>query len=211
MSRAVVIFARLPELEAAAKRLPVQTATPLFRAVTASWLRAAAASGATPLVACTRDARVRFDTIAPEIGRLYIDQRGASFGERLASAADAAFALRFSEVLVTGIDAPLLPDVSAVFDELANARAVVGAARDGGINFIALRAPERELLSSIAARQRDVLARCRAYFETLVVMPASPDIDTVADLAEPLVYSSIALPVIPARPLRRHTTRPPPA
>src|SRR2546430_8868515 len=138
MSRAVVIFARPPELEAAAKGLPLRYAR-LFEQTVAAWLRAATAAGATPVIACA--ARARFHAIAPEVARLYVDQRGATFGERLASAAEAVFALDFDEVVMTGIDAPL-PRVADVFAALGRARAVIEPARDGGINLIALRAPD---------------------------------------------------------------------
>jgi hypothetical protein len=80
--------------------------------------------------------------------------------------------------------------------------------RDGGINLIALRAPERELLSSIEPRQRDVLARCRAYFgEALAVLEVSSDIDSLAVDRWPL--AEVAMAVLPPR-FHDHVTRPPP-
>ena len=174
MSRAIVIFARAPEVEASVKGLPARFAA-LFQRTVAAWLRE---PGAVPIIACARDARARFDAILPGVRRLYIEQHGATFGERLASTAEAAFELGFDEVAIAGIDAPPTADV---FAALAGARAVVVPARDGGINLIALRAPERELLASIEPRQRDVLARCRAYFgDGLVVLDASSDIDSLA-------------------------------
>jgi glycosyltransferase A (GT-A) superfamily protein (DUF2064 family) len=207
MSRAIVIFARAPEVEAAVKGLPARFAR-LFHRTTAAWLRAATFCDATPVIACAPYARARFDAILPEVHRLYVDQRGAAFGERLASSAEAAFALGFDEVLITGIDAPVA-HASDVFAALGRARAVVEPARDGGINLIALRAPERELLSSIQPRQRDVLQRCRAYFDSLIVLEVSSDIDSFA--VDRLPLTEVALPVVSARPIYRHTTRPPPA
>ena len=78
---------------------------------------------------------------------------------------------------LTGIDAPAT-SAAAVFDALGGARAVVAPARDGGINLIALRAPERALLSTIRPRGRDVFERCAAYFgEALAVLDVASDID----------------------------------
>ena len=203
MSRAVVIFARAPEEEAAVKGLPVRFAA-LFDRNVAAWLRATVEAGATPVISCAASAR--FDAIAPPIARLYIEQSGATFGERLASTAEAAFALGFAEVLISGIDV-LPPDIGAVFKALAHADAVVQPADDGGINLIALHAPERALLSTIQPRQRDVLQRCRAYFESLTVLDGAPDVDSLAvgcwQLAE------VTVPVLAPR-LHDRFTRPPP-
>ncbi|MEK6374499.1 MAG: DUF2064 domain-containing protein [Acidobacteriota bacterium] len=206
MSRAIVIFARAPEVEAAVKGLPVRFAS-LFHHIASAWLRTAPRVDATPIIACASDARARFDAILPEVNRLYIDQSGTTFGERLALTAEAAFALGFDEVVITGIDAPL-PNAD-VFAALAHARAVVVPARDGGINLIALRAPERELLSTIEPRQRDVLQRCRAYFGSLIVLEVSSDIDSFA--VDGLPLADVPMAVVALRPNRGHTIRPPPA
>ncbi|HLJ73659.1 MAG TPA: hypothetical protein VKU62_03670, partial [Thermoanaerobaculia bacterium] len=70
MRRALVIFARSPEREAVAKRLPLHRAAALFRANLAAWTRAARAAKADVL---------------------RIEQHGETFGERLANTADDAF------------------------------------------------------------------------------------------------------------------------
>jgi glycosyltransferase A (GT-A) superfamily protein (DUF2064 family) len=206
MSRAIVIFARAPEVEAAVKGLPARFAR-VFHRTTAAWLRAASFCEATPVIACAPHARARFDAILSEVDRLYVDQRGASFGERLASSAEAAFALGFDEVLITGIDAPVTR-ASDVFAALRHARAVVEPAQDGGINLIALHAPERALLSALQPRQRDVLERCRAYFDSLVVLDVSSDIDSYAVDRLPVAEMSPGVPFL--RPQRQKTIRPPP-
>ena len=202
MSRAVVIFARAPEVEASVKGLPLPFAR-LFDRNIAAWLRAASAAGATPVISCAAPAR--FDAIAPEIARLYIAQEGATFGQRLASTAEAAFALGFDEVLISGID--VAPNIAGVFDGLAFADAVVQPADDGGINLIALRAPERALLASIRPRQRDVLERCRAYFDSLLVLDAAPDVDSMTVGGWPL--ADVVATVLPPR-ARDLIIRPPP-
>jgi glycosyltransferase A (GT-A) superfamily protein (DUF2064 family) len=205
MSRAIVIFARAPEMETAAKGLPARFAS-LFHRITAEWLRAAALMDATPIIACAANARARFDAILPDISRLYIEQRGTTFGQRLASTSEAAFELGFDQVAITAIDAPL--PTSDVFGPLAYARAVVVPACDGGINLIALRAPERQLLWAMAPRQRDVLQRCRAYFDSLIVLEVSSDIDSFTVDCWPL--AEMPAEVVLPRHHRRHVTRPPP-
>jgi len=210
MARAIVIFARPPEFEAAVKGLPLRFVH-LFEHITAAWLRAATFANATPVIACAPDVRARFDDILPAVKRLYVDQRGPTFGERLASSAEAAFALGFDEVLITGIDAHLEHHASDIFAALAHARAVVEPAKDGGINLIALHAPERELLSTIQQRQSDVLERCRAYFrDSLIVLKESSDIDSYEELARPRFIETAPRVASPRRH-GRHTTRPPPA
>ena len=207
MSRAVVIFARAPEVEAAVKGLPNAFAA-LFDRNAAAWLRDASAAGATSVISCAPSARVRFDAIAPSVPRHYIDQSGATFGERLALTAEAAFALGFDEVLITGID--VLPRrVNEVFAALRFARAVIEPSDDGGINLIALHAPERELLSTIRPRQRDVVARCRAYFSSLVVLDGGSDVDSLSVERWPVAEVPFGVDLPPSR--QRHFTRPPPA
>lgn len=185
-SSAIVLFARTPEAEAASKRLRVSRTAPLFAAVAASWLRAAARIGATPIVACSAADRERLAAIAPDVARLWIEQRGHSFGDRLAGAADAAFTLGFGSVVITGIDAPppadhVLADALATL-ERGDIDAAIAPARDGGINLIGLAAPAAELLRSISPRQGDVARRCAAAFERVLMLDVATDIDAAADL-----------------------------
>ncbi|HVR39448.1 MAG TPA: hypothetical protein VMU84_10155, partial [Thermoanaerobaculia bacterium] len=112
--RAIVIFARSPQREALAKGLRVETAAPLFRSFTAMWLRAAQHAGAQPIVACD-DGALR--DIAPDVDRMHIAQRGATFGERAANAAADAFARGFTHVLLAAIDAPPA-EIGEAFDAL---------------------------------------------------------------------------------------------
>jgi glycosyltransferase A (GT-A) superfamily protein (DUF2064 family) len=174
-SRAIVLFARTPAAEAAAKRL--NRAVPLFRELTASWIRSAPANDAALVIAC--DAPLA--RIASDVDRIWIRQRGASFGERLANAADDAFALGFDEVLVAGIDAPP-HDVAKAFAALQHAEAAIAPSPDGGVNLIALKHPARALLESLRPRQRDVAARCIAAFESVAVLTTTTDIDSIASI-----------------------------
>jgi len=160
MSRAIVIFARTPEQEAAAKRLPIQRAAALFRSLLNAWARAA-------------------KHVNAEV--LRIEQTGDTFGERLANSADAAFALGFDAIVLTGIDVAPPLNLESAFQSLEAGRSVIAPARDGGVNLIGLCAPERELLSTFTIRDRHLAKRCRAYFRTLDELPLSSDIDTLAD------------------------------
>jgi glycosyltransferase A (GT-A) superfamily protein (DUF2064 family) len=180
-SRALVIFARSPEEEAAAKGLRADVAVPLFRAVIAAWLRAAEAAGAVPVIAA-RSAKP-FARVAPGVARVHVAQRGGSFGERLANAAGDVRALGFEEIVFTGIDVPPPDDTAQLFDALGSVDAVIAPARDGGINAIAFRGDASPLLAEMAPRAHDLVARCRLFFGSLLVLDTASDIDSVADLA----------------------------
>jgi glycosyltransferase A (GT-A) superfamily protein (DUF2064 family) len=175
--RAVLIFARTPETEAAAKGLPVERAAPLFRTLLDSWLNAASACDATAIVASP----TRLDVDA-----LYIAQRGASFGERLAHSCDDAWKLGFDSILIAGIDAPPPRSLDQAFAVLDRGRAdvVVAPARDGGLNLIGLRSPAFEFLSTIRLRERHLLQRCRDFFPSIFILPIVSDIDSLDDIAD---------------------------
>ena len=173
--RAVVLFARSPEREAAAKRMP--SAAPLFRAVIAAWLRAAHAHGAMPLIACEPRDRGSLGKIAPRIERAWIEQQPVAFGTRVADAASAAFALGFSSIVLAAIDAPPA-DLESAFDALERGSAVIAPARDGGVNFIGLKSPNRPLLEQLAPHRRDLVALCREHLRDVVVLETTTDVDS---------------------------------
>lgn len=155
MRRALVIFARSPEREAAVKRLPLHRAAALFRSNLAAWTRAARAANADVL---------------------QIRQRGDTFGERLANTADDAFALGYDAIVITGIDVPAC-DLEEAFRSLP----AIAPARDGGVNLIGLCASARDLLLTFRVRDPRVADRCRSYFANLHELPAARDIDTIHD------------------------------
>lgn len=165
----LLLFARSPEREAAAKRMP--GAAPLFRAVIAAWLDAAQRHGAAAVIACEAEDRAALARIAPHVPRLWIEQRGRTFGERVVHAAGEAFA-SFSSVVIAAIDAPPPPQLGAAFDALVNGSAVVGPARDGGVNFIGLTSFDESLLRNLT------LARCRERCPRLLVLRAVTDLDS---------------------------------
>jgi len=174
--RAVLIFARSPEAEAAAKHLPIEKAARLFRSLLDSWLDAARACGATPIIASS--------TPLP-VDALYIAQRGTTFGERLANSSSDAWNLGIDSLLIAGIDAPPPPHLDQAFAALENGSvdAVVAPAHDGGLNLIGLRSPSFEFLSTIRLRERDLLRRCRGFFPSILILPAVSDVDSLEDVA----------------------------
>jgi len=169
MRRSIVLFARSPEREASAKRM--RFAAPLFRALIASWLDAARRHHATPVIACAADDRDALASIAPEIEREWIEQRGDSFGERVAHATDETFKRGFDAVLVAAIDAPP-HDLAAAFASLERGIPVISPSRDGGINFIGLVQPEPELLARLELHRRDLVHVCKRHFRNAGVPPA---------------------------------------
>lgn len=172
--QAIVLFARSPEREAAAKR--IVGAAPLFRSVVAAWLEAAHAHGAMPLIACAAEDREALAAIAPHVARGWIEQGRAAFGERVCSATAEAFALGFSSVIVAAIDAPPPSRLGEALATLAAGVPVVGPARDGGINFIGLTTPDRALLGHLTAR------RCRALLPNAIVFETTTDVDSRTSL-----------------------------
>ena len=171
---AVVLFARSPEREAAAKR--IAGAAPLFRKVIAAWLREAEAAGARPVIACEARDRAALAAIAPEVAREWIEQPRASFGERVFSATTEAFGRGFERVVLAAIDAPPLR-LREALDVLASGVPVVGPARDGGINFIGVLNADYALLSNLT------VARCLEALPDAVVFEAATDVDSTASLA----------------------------
>lgn len=174
-SRAVVLFARTPEAEVAAKHLPLQRVA-LFEKLIGAWLSAAEESGATPVIACAVPDRERFDRISPHVPREYVNQIGRSFGERLANTARMCRA--FSAVAIVGIDTKVV-DLERVFEAVESNDAVIAPACDGGINLIAYRDPPLELLRSFAIGDASIAARCIAYFPSVQVLAASHDFDAL--------------------------------
>jgi|GEM_PF-6745286 len=171
--RAVVLFARSPWREAAAKGLRGETAA-IFRKLIAAWMHAAVAAGAQVIVACEDADRGGLSSIARNVDRLTLTQRGESFGERLANAADDAFAHGYEQVIVAGIDAPP-PDLDRVFRLLDQHKVVAAPSTDGGVNLIGLSAPAHDLLASI-----EVGVRCSDAFP--LILDRVTDIDSPEDL-----------------------------
>ncbi len=174
--RAVVLFARSPWREAAAKGLRGETAV-LFRRLIAAWMHAAVAAGAQVIVSCEEHDRDDLSRISRSLDRITLDQRGDAFGERLANAAGDAFALGYEQVIVAGIDAPP-PDLDRVFALLDEREIVAAPATDGGVNLIGLSTPALSLLASI-----EIGRRCIDIFAGAAILDCVTDIDSPHDLA----------------------------
>lgn len=210
---AVVLFARSPEREAAAKRM--RSGAPLFRAVVAAWLRAAQRHGAMPLIACAREDRDALAAIAPEVERGWIEQHGLSFGTRVANAAEDAFARGHAAVILAAIDAPP-HDLGSAFAALARGTAVVAPASDGGVNYLGITGVDRALLENLTTQ------RCREHFAELLVLETTTDLDSSRALVtarRERAWRGLLAPIVriahaPAHPLRgiarSNTARPPP-
>lgn len=121
---------------------------------------------------------------------LWLEQRGADLGERLAGVVELAFAEGFGPVLLVGADSPTLPPdfIVAALEGLAGGRADValGATSDGGYYAVGLRAPAPGLFDSVE------WSTPRAYAQTarnaarlglrLLELPLWYDVDTPGDL-----------------------------
>lgn len=173
---AILLFARSPEREACAKGM--RFAAPLFQALVAQWLAAAERHDATAVIACATEDREALASIAPEIAREWIEQRGSAFGERVARTAAEAFARGFDAVMIAAIDAPP-HDLGKAFRRLAEGTPVISPSRDGGINFIGLVRPEPELLAQLEIDCRDLVA----LFEDFHVVRGTIDLDDARALA----------------------------
>ena len=206
MHPAILLFARSPEREASAKRM--RFAAPLFRALVATWLDAAQRHGATPVIACAEEDREALASIAPHIEREWIEQRGTTFGERVARAADEAFA-RFDAVLIAAIDAPP-HHLGEALRKLAEGTPVLSPSRDGGINFIGLVRPEPELLAQLRCGRRDA-ARPAAGTAAFHIIRSTIDLDNEAALAiarTDRAWRSLLTPPLPAHPRTRGPENP---
>jgi len=180
MRTAIVLFARSPEREAAEKRM--RFAAPLFRALVASWLDAARRHGATPVVACAAADRDALASIAPDIEREWLEQRGATFGERAARASVDAFARGFDAIVLAAIDAPPR-DLGEIFASLERGVPAISPSRDGGINCIALLAPEPDLLVQFTPRRRDLVQLCARHLAQVAIVRGTIDVDDERALA----------------------------
>jgi len=208
MRTAIVLFARSPEREAAEKRM--RFAAPLFRALVASWLDAARCHGATPVVACAAADRDALASIAPDIEREWIEQRGATFGERAARASADAFARGFDAIVLAAIDAPPR-DLREIFASLERGIPAISPSRDGGINCIGLVAPEAELLAQFTPRRRDLVQLCRRYFARLAIVAGTIDVDNERALAiakRDRAWRAFLSQTPPAQPRNRATAQP---
>ena len=179
-SSAILLFARSPEAEAAAKRL--NGGERLFEAIAGAWIGVARECGVAVILACSPEHRASFRRLTGIDA--FVDQSGSLFGERLAAAARGAFSLQFDHLLITGIDAPP-PDAAALDAALSavedgRAAAVAAPSTDGGINFLVVTPLDVSLLETFTPRDSGLIARCRRHFRgrVLIETAALPDLDS---------------------------------
>lgn len=174
--RAVLLFARSPAAEAAAKRL--RDAAPLF-ALTLRRIRTAAAEAGAELVVVGDGWWQR------PPGVRCLPQRGREFGERLANAFADVRALGFDRVVSAGIDSPGIGarHFEAAFAALDVAPMALGPADDGGTYLIACSREAEACLAGVRWLRPTVLAELRALCpDAVVLVETLTDVDRGDDL-----------------------------
>jgi hypothetical protein len=186
LRRLVLVFARTPRDEAAAKPLGGRAqAERLHRALLDRALGAAVATGFHTRLVTAGDAPEAPDAVE------VVPQRGGSFGERLEHAVGDAFAAGWRQVVVIGADAPRL-DAERIREAFARltagdeARAVIGPARDGGYYLLGLTRHDASLFRAIPFCTRGTFAAtlealAAARFAVCTLLPLD-DVDTIDDL-----------------------------
>jgi hypothetical protein len=208
----VLLFARAPECEARAKKLP--GAAPVFRLSLQRLRCAAAAAGAELVVAgeCWSGRRT-------PPGTPLLPQRGGAFGERLSNAFADVFALGYSHVVSVGIDTPGLraAHLAEAFAALVCSPAVLGPSPDGGVYLIGLAGPPPAAFPAVAWLTPRVLVELtRALPAATVLVRTVDDLDSAAALPrlvagiggdEPLLRLLYPLAEPPQPPPPRWTRR----
>ncbi len=129
----------------------------------------------------------RFDGILGSGPRRYIDQRGATLGERMHRAFLDVFESAATRVVMIGADAPQLTaaDIQRSFEALADNDVTVIPSRDGGYCSIGLRSP-LDLFTAIQMSTSSVLDETRALCLqrglSVAELPPRYDIDEIEDV-----------------------------
>ncbi|HAP59431.1 MAG TPA: hypothetical protein DCR93_08010 [Cytophagales bacterium] len=114
-------------------------------------------------------------------------QRGSSFGERLANAIEGVYALGYEQVIAIGTDSPELnaAQLTQTQELLQQYPAVYGPATDGGVYLIGLRADtyERDHFLKLAWQGEQLQASiAQAHKQAVVWLGEACDIDSAEDL-----------------------------
>jgi 2-phospho-L-lactate guanylyltransferase (CobY/MobA/RfbA family) len=160
------------------------------------------------ILAAGRRAGCRLEVSSPSSLDLAHDvhwspQRGATFGERLRDAINAAFARSTGPVVVVGADIPGLAPrhVDAALSELdRDASAVVlGPSLDGGFYLLAATRPIDEALAAVAwcgpDARRSLTEALRARGRAVPLLERLADLDTQGDLDRWIRSTSAHTPV----------------
>jgi len=193
-NRAILLFTRAPENEARSKplsgRLSFAERVGLYESCTRHVLGQASALG-DPILVATDGPDYNFARYSPDVVAVF-QQRGDSFGNRLAHALHAAFAQGYDQVVCVGNDCLELSagDLHTAFAQLAQHDLTLGAAEDGGVYLIGV---QRESLPAVlhAVREchwqtaivlKDLLASAQRYAISTTILRAQRDLDTAGDL-----------------------------
>ncbi|NVN89991.1 MAG: TIGR04282 family arsenosugar biosynthesis glycosyltransferase [Desulfuromonadales bacterium] len=194
MNRGLIVFAREPVPGHVKTRLAgevgIKAATGLYAAMLEDVLECASRHNDTRvLVFWAMESEVL--PSHPGYPRLEMfRQCGASLGERIAAALEAAFASGIRTCCVIGSDSPDLPPdyITQAFQLLDHGRAdvVLGPAVDGGYYLVGTKRLWRRLFEDIAWGGSDVLKtsceRARELGLRTALLPEWYDLDTLADL-----------------------------
>jgi uncharacterized protein len=194
----LLVVAKAPVPGAAKTRLcppatPAQAAEIAAAALLDTLDAVCATPGVAPVLALAGDLRraVRSRQIQRSLrGWTLLDQRGATFAERLAAAhADVAAHFPGRRVLQIGMDTPHLDP--ALLDRAlrrlnGSAEALLGPALDGGWWALGLRDPnDAEALRTVPTSRGDTGARTRRALRErglrVETLPSLSDVDTIAD------------------------------
>lgn len=171
-STAILLFSRTPQEEARSKRIVSRHKTvAITQVLQAHGLRQARKTGLPILVSTGAD------------------QYGQTFGERLASAVENAFAQGYEHLLVMGNDSPDLSSTDLHFaqQQLSNQRLVIGPATDGGTYLLGFSrsAYRRDLFINLAWGTANLQTTFAAYAKAcdLDICRLTPlaDIDNTQD------------------------------
>jgi len=194
-ARAIVVFAKVPELGRVKTRLvppfSFEQAAAFYAAMLADVLAATAAFsrelGLSPAVAVHPwERRGAVARLAPRDFRI-VPQRGANLAARMTWAAREAAAAGAQRILLRGSDSPTLDGaiVAGVLDALGGCDLVLRPDRDGGYGLVGLRRPVAGLFGhpmSTRSVLEDTLANAERLGLRACVADASFDIDTAPDL-----------------------------
>jgi glycosyltransferase A (GT-A) superfamily protein (DUF2064 family) len=159
-SRCVLVFARAPDREAASKRL--RGAAPLFERCLDRIASAVAAMRGVDLV--------RVDEA---------QQRGGSFGERLAAAFNDARARGYAEIVALPGDVPGITreHLEAAFAALQHEEFVFGPAPDGGVWLLGARTDVARAFAGVPWRTSGVLRKLEENVASFALLAPLADVD----------------------------------
>ena len=192
--RALVVFARAPELGRVKTRLAAEVgaaaALAAYETLGARVVRAVRGVPACELVVAftPRDRRARLQAWLGD-GLAYEPQDDGDLGARMAAAIARRRAAGAAKVVVIGTDCPdvTAATVEEAFTRLDAADVVLGPALDGGYYLVGVRRPTPELFAGVPWSAPDTLAvtleRAQGAGLTVALLAPLRDIDTAADWA----------------------------